>query len=177
MAVRNGPEGYGWVSKSLHWLTVLAIATQFAVGWVMDVDDSGHGRGRGRGRSGESGRGRGRGGEDSSYLDDPETLLKVHIALGLAIIGLGVARVVWRRVAGLPPWSEHLSEGQRRLAHWTERALLSLLFIVPASGLVLVLAGDDDILPVHIGAHIAFFVALAAHLSTNLRPRILTRML
>ena len=175
--MRNGPHGYGWVSKSLHWLTVLAIATQFVVGYMMDVDDSGHGRGRGRGRSGESGRGRGRGGEDSSYLDDPETLLKVHIALGLAIIGLGVARVLWRRVAGLPPWSEHLSEGQRRLAHWTERALLSLLFLVPASGLLLVVAGDDDVLPLHVAAHIAFFVALAAHLWTNLPPRILRRML
>lgn len=35
-------------------------------------------------------------------------------------------------------------------------------------------AGDLD---AGLGAHIAFFVALAAHLSTNLRPRILTRML
>ena len=175
--MRNGPEGYGWVSKSLHWLTVLAIATQFVVGYVMDVDDSGRGRGRGRGRGGESGRGRGRGGEDSSYLDDPETVLKVHLVLGLTIIALGLVRVVWRRVAGLPPWSEHLSEGQRRLAHWTERALLSLLFVVPGTRLVLVLAGDDDMLPLHLGAHIAFFVALAAHLSTNLRPRILSRML
>ena len=177
MATRNGPDGYGWVSKSLHWLTVLAVATQFAVGYLMDVDASGQGRGRGRGRGGESGRGRGRGGEDSSYLDDPETMLKFHLVLGLTIIGLGAARVLWRRVAGLPPWSEHLSEGQRRIAHWTERALLSLLFIVPATGLALVLAGDDDLLPLHVGAHIAFFVALAAHLSTNLRPRILTRML
>jgi cytochrome b561 len=173
--MRNGPDGYGWASKSLHWLTVLAIAAQFVVGYAMDVDDSGRGRGRGRGRSGESGRGRG--GEDSSYLDDPETLLKVHIVLGLAIIGLGIVRVLWRRGAGLPPWSEHLSEGQRRLAHWTERALLSLLFVVPASGLVLVLSGDDDLLLLHLGAHIAFFVALTAHLSTNLRPRILARML
>lgn len=176
MAARNGPAGYGWVSKFLHWGTVLVVAAQFAVGYTMDVDDD-SGRGRGRGRSGESGRGRGRGGDDAAYVDDPETLLLVHVVLGLTVLVLVVIRVVWRRRAGLPPWSEHLSEGQRRFAHWTERALLSLLVIVPVSGLVLVLAGDDDVLPLHVGAHVAFFAALAAHLFLNLRPRILRRML
>ena len=118
MAVRNGPAGYGWETRSLHWLTVLAITAQLAVGYLMDADDSG--RGRGRGRSGEGGRGRG--GEGSGYLDDPESLVTVHVALGLTILALALARLAWRRVSGLPPWSEHLSEGQRRLAHWTERA-------------------------------------------------------
>ncbi|WP_432478522.1 cytochrome b [Nocardioides sp. GXQ0305] len=173
MTLRNGPAGYGWLTKALHWLTVLAVAAQFTVGYLMDADDSG--RGRGRGRSGESGRGRG--GEGSGYLDDPETLLRVHVALGLTILLLAVVRLGWRRVAGLPPWSEYLSEGQRRLAHWTERALLALLFVVPLSGLALVAAGDDDVLPLHVGAHLAFYVALAAHLFTNLRPRVLRRML
>lgn len=174
MTARNGPAGYGWVTKVLHWLTVLAVVAQFSVGYLMDGDDSGRGRGRGRGRSGESGRGGG--GEASGYLDDPETLLRVHVVLGLTILALAVARVLWRRVSGLPPWSEHLSDGQRRLAHWTERALLALLFVIPLSGLTLVAVGDDDVLPLHIGAHVAFFVALAAHLSTNLRPAVLRRM-
>ena len=177
MAARNGPNGYGWLTKSLHWVTVLAITTQFTVGYLMDADESGQGRGRGRGRGGESGRGRGRGGEDSGYLDDPEMLLRVHVVLGLTILALAVARVAWRRVSGLPPWSEHLSQGQRRLAHWTERALLALLFVIPLSGLALVAIGDDDVLTLHVGAHVAFFVTLAAHLSTNLRPRVLRRML
>lgn len=176
MAARNGPSGYGWVTRTLHWLTVLAVAAQLAVGYVMDADDSGGGRGRGRGRGGESGQGRGRGGEDSGYLDDPQTLLTVHVVLGLTILALAVGRVLWRRVAGLPPWSEHLSERQRRLAHWTERGLLTLLFVIPLSGLALVAAGDDDVLPLHVGAHVAFFVALAAHLATNLQPRVLRRM-
>ena len=177
MTARNGPDGYGWVTRTLHWLTVLAVTSQFSVGYLMDAGESGHGRGRGRGRSGESGRGRGGGGEDSGYLDDPGTMLTVHVLLGLTILALAVGRLVWRRVSGLPPWSEHLGPGQRRLAHWTERTLLALLFVVPLSGLLLVAVGDDDVLTLHIGAHIAFFVALAAHLSTNLRPRVLRRML
>lgn len=90
---------------------------------------------------------------------------------------LGVLRPLWRRVAGLPPWSEHLSAGQRRLSTWTERALMSLLVLVPSSGLLLLGTGDDAWLPLHIGAHVAFFAALAAHLANNLRPAILRRML
>lgn len=42
---------------------------------------------------------------------------------------------------------------------------------------MLVGAGDDAWLPLHIGAHVTFFVALAAHLFNNLRPAILRRML
>lgn len=172
MTARNGPAGYGWVTKGLHWLTVLALAAQFTIGYLMDADDSG--RGRGRGRSGESGHGRG--GGDSGYVDDPETLVRVHVALGLTILTLAATRLVWRRLAGLPPWSERLSQGQRRLAHWTERALLGLLFAVPLTGLGLVAVGDDDVLAFHVVAHVAFFAALAAHLTTNLRPAVLRRM-
>ena len=61
--------------------------------------------------------------------------------------------------------------------HWTERVLMLLLVVVPLSGLLMVTTGNGDWLPVHIGAHLAFFAALAAHLYTNLRPRVLRRML
>ena len=168
---------YATAVKVLHWLTVLALAAQFAVGYVMDADDSGRGRGRGRGRGGESGRGRGRGGESDGYLDDPDTLLKVHVVLGLSILVLAVARVVWRRVAGLPPWAERLTAGQRRLATWTERVLIATLFVIPLSGLALVVSGDDDVLWLHVAAHVAFFAALVAHVGLVAWRGLLPRML
>ena len=71
MPLRNGSHGYGTVTRSLHWATVLVLAAQFALGYTMDVDDGGHGRGRGRG--GESGRGRGRGGDDDGLDGLPDT--------------------------------------------------------------------------------------------------------
>ncbi|MDX6644607.1 MAG: hypothetical protein QOK40_334 [Miltoncostaeaceae bacterium] len=75
-----------------------------------------------------------------------------------------------------------LSAAERTLAHWTERALLVLLFAIPLSGLWLVLVSDDAV-GVHVAAHISFFVALAAHLGLVLkhqlidRDRLLRRML
>lgn len=160
---------YRPLSKALHWLTVAALAAQFAVGYTMDAGSSG--RGRGRGRSGESGRGRGRGGD---Y--DVDGLLGVHVALGITIIVLAVVRLLWRRHAGLPPWAPQLTSWQRTLAHWTERALYTLLFLIPASGLWLVLVSDDAV-ALHVAAHIALFVVLAVHVTFVLTRRLLPRML
>ena len=64
----------------------------------------------------------------------------------------------------MPPWAESLSQAERRIATLTERSLMTLLFVIPATGLVLVLGEDDDLLGLHVAAHIAFFIALAAHL-------------
>jgi len=169
-------RAYGATTRTLHWLTVVALVAQFTIGYLLDVDDSGRGRGRGRGRGGESDRGRGRGGDDDSALDLGSNLLTAHVSLGLLIVLLAATRVVWRRVSGLPPWAETLSARDRRLVTATERVLLTLLFVVPLTGLALVL-GDDELLWLHVGAHVTFFVALAAHVGLVLRRGLLPRML
>lgn len=183
---RNHPGGYGVVTRTLHWAVALAIAAQFVVGYVMDADDSGRGRGRGRGRGGESGRGRGRGrggdGGDYDLLGD-DALLTLHVALGVTILVLAAVRLVWRLTTPLPDWAPTLSAGERRLAHWTERVLYVLMFAIPITGLVLVVADDDDLLGVHVAAHIAFVVAIACHVGLVVkhqlvdRDRLLRRML
>ena len=175
-SMTNGARAYGALARALHWVTVLALLAQFTIGYLLDVDDSGRGRGRGRGRGEGSGRGRGRGGDDDSTLDLGWNLLTAHVALGSLIVLLALLRVVWRRVSALPPWAESLTDGARRLATATEGVLLTLLFVVPLTGLALVL-GDDDLLPLHVAAHVAFFVALAAHLAMVLGKRLLPRML
>ncbi len=102
--------------------------------------------------------------------------------LGVTILVVAIVRVFWRVSTPLPPWAESLSAAERRIAHYTERVLLTMLFVIPSTGLLLVL-GDDDLLGLHIAAHIAFFVALAAHLGLVLgrglrgRPVLLRRML
>ena len=169
--------GYTPTTKALHWITALVLGAQFTVGYLLG-DDGGRGRGRGRGHG--SGRGRGRGGEESGGGDggplglDDDGLLTLHIALGLTILALATARVLWRRHTGLPPWAETLSAAERALAHWTERALLLLLFVIPLTGLWLVLVSDDA-LAVHVASHIAFFVALSAHIGLVLKHQLINR--
>ena len=181
--LRNRPEGYGLVTRTLHWLTVAALLAQLLLGYALDWDDDGgSGRGRGRGRGSGHGRGRGRGGEDDEagwafpdFGDD--SLLTVHVVLGLVIVALGLARWAWRRADSLPAWAEQLSERDRRFAHWTERVLLWLLVLVPASGVLLLLSGDDDLVPLHVAGHVALYAAIAAHVALVLRRRLLARML
>lgn len=168
---RPSQHAYGRVTRTFHWVTVVALVSQFVVGYSLDVDSSG--RGRGRGRGGESGRGRGRGGDDLDVFGD-NRLLTVHVLLGVTILGLTAARLYWRRRTTLPPWAEGLSALERTLAHWTERALYALLFAMPLSGLWLVLLNDDAV-AVHVTSHIAFFVVIAAHIGLVLKHQLINR--
>lgn len=167
---RPRARAYGAVARSLHWLTVVALGAQFTIGYALDT--GGQGRGRGRGRGGGSGRGRGRGGEDLDVFGD--ALLTAHVALGLTILALALARLWWRRRHGLPPWAESLSTPERTLAHWTERALYTLLLLIPLTGLWLVVVSDDA-LALHVASHVAFFVALAAHVGLVLKHQLVDR--
>ena len=100
--------------------------------------------------------------------------MTLHVALGLTILALAIARVLWRRHAGLPPWAATLSSSERFLAHWTEHALMLLLFLIPLTGLWLVLVSDDA-LSLHVASHIAFYVALATHVGLVLKHQLINR--
>jgi cytochrome b561 len=200
MPLRNGPHGYGLVTKVLHWVTFAALATQFVVGYVMATDDRGFEKAecdipsdrleeqceqRQDSLEARAGDPLGTAYADlgsGDILNGGLTLPEVHVLLGLLVLVLAASRVVWRRATSLPPWAEGLSAGERTLAHWTEKALLSLLFVIPLSGLSLVLV-SYDLLPLHIAAHIAFFATIAIHLGMVLkhqlvdRDRLLARML
>lgn len=202
IALRNGEHGYGLVTKSLHWLTVLAFAAQFVVGYTMetepdlprvDCDPAGESRSGGDTSRAEeerldrleeaceeSAERREEAAEEGYGLFDGSfDAVEVHVLLGLLVIALGVARVRWRRLTPLPPWDPRLSRTDQRIVHATEVTLLTLMFVVPATGIVLVLGADgsDGLVALHVAAHVAFFVALAAHLTMVLGRRLLPRML
>jgi cytochrome b561 len=207
MRLRNGDHGYGVVTKSLHWLTVLAIGGQFAVGYTMDSDGGFREAECDPPREGADGATdtqkerldrledrceaeQDRLGAEADHavatawsdlgsadlfgggLSLPET----HVLLGVVIIALGVLRLLWRRTTPLPPWDPRLSVADQRLVHLTEAALLTLQLVVPATGILLVI-GTDDLIGVHIAAHAAFFVALAAHLGMVVGKGLVPRML
>ena len=145
---------------------------QFTLGYLLDV--GGSGRGRGRGRGGASGRGRGRGGDEELAIFGDDQVLTAHVVLGLSILALALVRLYWRRRAGLPPWAEGLSGGERRLAHWTERVLYALLFVIPLTGLYLVFVSDDAV-GLHVASHVAFYLAFTAHVGLVLKHQIFNR--
>ncbi len=208
MRMRNGPHGYGAVTKLLHWLTVLALAAQFAVGWAMDLDDEAdrqddlldaeadrledaaeeHGEAAEAQAEAEIERREDAldAREDDAASDvftgvvsgdafgDGLSLPELHVVLGLSIIVLALVRMGWRRTTPLPPWAEHLSAGERRLEGRLEKLLLALLVVVPATGLLLVAAGEDW-LPLHVAAQLALLAAIAGHVGLVLKHTVLRR--
>lgn len=192
MRWRNGPHGYGVVSRTLHWVTVLALAAQFVVGWSMEAaDDDALAADEARleqlderadaleGDARDAARDEVDRLEDeldarSDLVEDEfvrqslsrptdPSLPLAHVALGLLVLALGIVRVLWRRV-GLPPWAEHLDETARRISAVTEKVLLGLLFVIPLSGLLLLEAGNGW-LGLHVAAHVTFFAALTVHVA------------
>ena len=99
-----------------------------------------------------------------------------HVLLGLAILAVGVLRVVWRRTTPLPPWDARLTETDRTLMHWAERILLAMLFVVPATGIALVV-GSGELVPLHVASHLCFYAALVVHVVVVVRRRVVGRML
>lgn len=197
MRLRNGEHGYGVVSKTLHWLTVAAIVAQFAVGWTMGADDTrldldedelkqledfAKQQDEATEEWIENEIDRLEGGldarEDSYFADafaqDGLSLPEVHVLLGLSLIMLGLTRVPWRATTPLPPWAEHLSAGERRGEGRLERALLTLLFVVPATGLALLALGEDW-LPLHITAQIVLLATIAVHVGLVLKHTVVHR--
>jgi cytochrome b561 len=181
----NGEHGYGAVTKTLHWLTFLVIIGQFLVGYTMSTENDAADAAADRVHDSKD-QCKDRPDEErcEEEVDRREDALderadddgpsQLHVVLGLLILALAVARVVWRRVGGLPPWAPALSHVERTLEGWLEKGLMLLLFVIPTSGLLLV-AGDDDWLPLHIGAHIAFFVVVGLHIGLVLKHTVIQR--
>jgi len=185
MPLRNGEHGYGGVTKALHWLTFSLILGQFLVGYSMTTKDAAADAAADRAhdakelckdrpdeeRCEEEADRR----EDALDAEADEGASTLHVALGLAILAMGVLRLAWRRIGGLPPWAEALSAGERFLEAWLEKGLVLLLFVIPLTGLLLVWGGEDDWVGLHIGAHVAFFVVVGLHIGLVLKHTVIQR--
>jgi cytochrome b561 len=108
------------------------------------------------------------------FLSNGLSLPEIHVLLGISIIGLGLVRVVWRVATPLPPWADYLKPGERRLEAVLEKLLLTLLFVVPGTGLLLI-AGETDWLPIHIAAQLVLLATIAVHVGLVLSHTVVRR--
>ena len=194
MPLRNGEHGYGLITKTLHWGTLALMAAQFAVGYAMDADagaDRADDRLDAREDACESENDvtedrcedavdrQEDAVEDSDYsvFDGGFDTVDLHVVLGLSILALAVARTAWRLGTPLPPWDDRLTPLDRRVANPTEITLITTQYVIPLSGLWLILSNDDSVLPLHIAGHVLFFAALLVHVGLVLRRGLLARLI
>jgi cytochrome b561 len=105
---------------------------------------------------------------------DGLSLPEIHVLLGLSIMLLGLLRVAWRAATPLPPWADYLKPGERRLESVLEKVLLTLLFVVPGTGLLLIFS-EISWLPVHIGAQLVLIGVIAVHVGLVLSHTVVRR--
>jgi cytochrome b561 len=119
MTLHNSSDGYGTLTKTLHWLVVALFAFQFAVANIMlRMDESGTVLGLSR---------------DMYY--------NWHKSIGLVALAVAVVRLLARRSGQLPDWAPVLSERERRFIHRAEQVLYIAMFVMPVSGFLYVMAG------------------------------------
>lgn len=106
MGLRNTPERYGSVAQALHWVIVLLLIGQVAVGKIAEEMPDGFGK---------------------------LVLLARHKSVGITILALAAIRLAWRLFDRPPPpppmprWQLVAS----RTTHW---GFYALLFAMPLTG-------------------------------------------
>lgn len=113
---KDTQKQYGIVTKFFHWAVVILIVAQFGLGFTMaSLPREGY--------------------ETVGGLSRGEWYMW-HQSVGVVMLIIVIARIIWRRLVTLPDWAETLSEGERKYAHWVERILYWLMVLVPLSGLL-----------------------------------------
>ena len=100
---------YDGVAKSLHWLVVLLLASQFVVAWIMP---------------------------GARRVTVPQGLVALHLSIGAVIIAVVVVRLLWRRTHPVPLAEDGMPPWQHRIAEATHHGLYMLLLVVPLLGWV-----------------------------------------
>lgn len=123
MPLTNLPNRYGLLSKLFHWTMFALIVYQYLGANIMT-------------RLGRTGMAFGLNG-DFYY--------NWHKSIGLVLLALVVARLVWRRTTPLPQWHPSLTEPERAIVSRLETWLYWLMFIMPVTGYLFVMAGGYGI--------------------------------
>ena len=136
--LKNTSTHYGLVSKLLHWTVFAFVVYQFASGNIMS-----------------------RLGRNGTVIGlNQDHFYNWHKSIGLMVLVVALARIVWRRTTPLPEWAEALTPAERAITQRLEAMLYGLMFLVPIAGFVFVMAGGYGVrlfgvydLPNPIGKH------------------------
>jgi len=106
--LKNTADRYGLVTKLLHWVIAFSILGLIGLGWWM---------------------------VELSYYDPwYHKSLSLHRVLGLAVLGLAVAMLLWQRVSKPPALPSSIPRGQQIAAHAVHHTLFLMMLLLPVTG-------------------------------------------
>lgn len=71
-------------------------------------------------------------------IDDHEARFQLHKSIGITILFLTVARIVWRGMNPPPALPDEMKPLEKRASHWVHMAFYALLVLVPLAGWLMV---------------------------------------
>lgn len=104
---------YDRVAAALHWITAALLLAQIALGFLFHAMERGPVR---------------------------TEWFAWHKTLGVTILVLTLARLIWRWTHTPPPFPNEMPRWEQRIAVWNHRAFYVLLIALPLSGLIAVSA-------------------------------------
>lgn len=107
MPLRSNADRWGALAAAFHWIIMLLILTQAAIGLTM---------------------------VNLPRRPSVFAIYNLHKSIGLTILALAVLRLAWRAFDRRPQDPPGMPNWQRRIAHATHWLLYVLIFAVPLSG-------------------------------------------
>ena len=115
----NSADGFGWITRVIHWLMALALLGMLALGTVLVNMQPG-----------------------LANL----WLYGLHKTIGISLLALVAVRLVWHRFSPPPKPLGGVPHWQERLAVWAHRGLYLLMIAIPLSGWVASSATGIDVM-------------------------------
>lgn len=116
--LKDSPDGFGLISRVLHWSLALAIFALFALGyWMVTLDYT-----------------------SAYYTSAPAW----HEAVGMLVFIAMALRLGWR-LSNTNPTSDHLTRFEQRAARIMHGALYAVIFVVLVSGYLISTADGRSI--------------------------------
>jgi cytochrome b561 len=110
MLLRNTPEGFGALAKTLHWVTLLLLIGSFSIALSM---------------------------ESLPLSPRKLQLFAWHKWIGVTVFLVVILRLGWRLANPVPRQPDSVAPWQRRLAGLSHAALYGLLFVMPITGWIM----------------------------------------
>ncbi|BAI98205.1 cytochrome b [Sphingobium sp. TA15] len=105
-------DRYGNVARALHWIMAILILFNLFLGFAHDA------------------------------LPRDWKVMPVHKSIGLTVLALAVARILWRFTRRAPALPAGMPAWERGAAHATHFAFYAFMLVLPLTGWIMISAGD-----------------------------------
>lgn len=111
LAIKNQAQHYGWVARMLHWSIAILFLSLIPMGIFASIIP-----------------------EDTPYRN---AYYVVHKTLGVIVLALVIARIIWHRISPPPALEPSLKPTEKKAAHLVHKTLYFMMLAMPVTGFLM----------------------------------------